>query len=95
MRVMYIPTFKFINSKKEIACLLSFFFAILSVFIILKHERAVNFHCVLFGTISERERTFTEGSLPLCVVFILTEVIMALFSLGLWLQTRKEPDQQL
>jgi len=90
-----ISTFKSINIKKEITCLLSFYFAIQSALIILKHERAVNFHCVLFGVISERERTFTEGSLPLCVVFILTEFLMALFSLGLWLQTRKEPDRQL
>ena len=96
MRILYFPTSpKFVNFKKEIACLLSFTSAILSWFFILTHEHKVNFHCVLFGVISERDRTFTEGSLSLCFVFVLTEFLMALLSLGLFILSRKKPYHQL
>ena len=92
MRVIYLSKLKFKSLKREITCFLSFIFAVLAILRITKHERKVNYHCLLFGKIIERDRVFEEGSIPLCLVFVLTQYFMALMSLFLWYLTRKYPE---
>ncbi|XP_066928523.1 uncharacterized protein [Clytia hemisphaerica] len=92
MRVIYLSKLQFKSLKKEITCLLSFIFAILAIIQITHHESRVNYHCLLFGKISERDRLFEEGSIPLCLLYVLTQYFMAFSSLFLWYHTRKFPE---
>ena len=80
-----------INFKERLICLLSCMFATHSAIEKTVHEVKVNYHCMLFGIIQEREKIFTEGFLPLCFTYLVTEYTLALFGLYLTVQVIKYP----
>lgn len=80
-----------INFKEKFACFMSFAFALHSSIEITYHEFAVNFHCMLFGRVAEKERIFTEGLIPLCFVYMFTQYALVIFGSYLFHQSQKYP----
>lgn len=76
---------------KDIACLLVLSFSVLALWDIVKHQSKVGCHCLLFGTIHERERVFQDGPIPLCLLVALTNCVMIILSLYLLFFTLKDP----
>ena len=87
LHFLNIEVFK--DPKRELALIFTIQYALEAFKTIRDHESRVNYHCLLFGKISEKERIFTEGSLPLCFLIGATQGFVILFSLYLWYEVRK------
>ena len=75
---------------KHITCLLALFFSSMALWNIAEHQSKVGCHCLLFGTIHEKERVFQDGPLPLCILVALTHCAMMILSLYLLFFTLKD-----
>ncbi|XP_066934797.1 uncharacterized protein [Clytia hemisphaerica] len=87
LHFLNIEVFK--DPKRELALIFTIQYALEAFNRIRDHESRVNYHCLLFGKISEKDRVFTEGSLPLCFLIGATQGFVILFSLYLWYEIRK------
>jgi len=80
-----------VKLKERATAFLIFAFALHSAIEMVVHEMYVNFHCMLYGRVQEKERIFTEGLVPFCLVYFLTTHVMTLFGFYLWIQTERHP----
>lgn len=79
------------NFKEKFIIFMSFAFALHSSIEVTVHAVKVNYHCFLYGRVQEKERIFTEGFVPICLVYLLTCYALVLFGLYVWTQTIKYP----
>ena len=80
-----------VEFKENFACFMSLAFAIHSSIEITYHEYAVSFHCMLFGRVAEKKRIFTEGLIPLCFAYMITQYFLVAFGIYLLYQRKKYP----
>ena len=89
MAIFHLKKIKII--PKHISCLFVLLFSSLALWNLAEHQSKVGCHCLLFGTIHEKERVFQDGPLPLCMLVALTHCAMIILSLYLLCFTLKEP----